>query len=408
MPLSRPTISVIVPVYNAEQYIEECVQSILKQNYIVPEIILVDDDSSDKSGSLCDSLAERYGCIKTMHRKHGGITRARLAGVKASVGQWITFVDADDWIDENAYKDLVLYKDCDVIMTGICRYIDAGQQIMQMPYLKEGFYDKKKILSEIVPVMLWNPELKTWALDPSLCTKIFKREIILDYLEKAQETGSNYGEDSMVIFPMMFKAQSIQITRKIYYFHRQRPAGVIPPYIEEEEFISRLHKVYEYLKLQFQKTGYWNIMQPQLDCFYIGGIELKKRCYDYPVLEFSAYFPIDRIPQNSEVILYGAGNIGRQYREQNFRYHFCNIISWVDTKYEKYQSNDIKIENPEIIKEMTFDYILIAVDSYYSAREIACYLKKMGVRQEQIVWHSVRADNNRFEDVFDDLKWGII
>lgn len=406
--LNEPTISVIVPVYNAEQYIEECVQSILKQKGKMLEIILVDDDSSDKSGSLCDLLEVRYDCIKTLHIKHGGITQARLAGVKASVGQWVTFVDADDWIAENAYQDLALYEDCDVIAGGICRYIDAKKQIMQVPYLKEGVYDKEKILSEIVPVMLWSPRLETWALDPSLCTKMFKRGVILDYLERASEVGSNYGEDSMVIFPMIFAVQNIRITRKIYYYHRQRPAGTIPPYIKEEGFLSKLHQVYEYLKLQFQKTEYWNVMKGQLDCFYISSVELKKRCYEYPKLEFSANFPVDRIPPESKVVLYGAGTLGKVYMDQNSLYQFCMIVSWVDADYRKKQADCYEIECPEVIKGISFDYVLIAVDDYYNAREIVRYLNKLGVQREKIIWNSTKMDKRGFEEVYKGFKGEMI
>ncbi len=400
MSQSKPALSVIVPVYNAEQYIKECVSSILQQDYPGLEIILVNDGSSDKSGALCDLLAEEHECVRVLHVENGGITKARLTGTRASKGSWITFVDADDWIGVNAYKDLPLDNDCDVVVTGICRYFNTQRQIMETPYLKEGVYDRAEIMNKIVPVMLWNPIQKTWALDPSLCTKIFKRKPILDWLEKAAEVGSDYGEDTMVVFPMMLQAGRIRITEKIYYYHRQRAAGVIPPYIKDGEFISRLHRVYEYLKKHFKEAGFWDIMCPQLDCFYINAIELKKRCYGYPLLEFSAYFPSDRIPPDSSVVLYGAGNLGRKYWEQNSLYHFCKIVSWVDTKYKECRTHITGIENPETIKGLAYDYVLVAVDDYYTAKDIALYLHKLGVRKEQIVWQSTRVNRQGFEEDF--------
>lgn len=396
---NRLILSVIVPVYNTEQYIKECVQSIIKQNYIDLEIILVDDESSDQSGALCDLLAEEHDCVHVLHVAHGGITKARLAGVEAARSDRITFVDADDWIEENAYKDLVLENNCDIVITGICRYFNEKNAVMEMPYLDEGIYTREDILNKIVPIMLWNPRQGIWALDPSLCTKIFKRKLILEWLERASAVESNYGEDSLVIFPMMLQAEKIQIEKKIYYYHRQRVQGELPSYIKDEDFILKLYKVYEYLGSQFKQMGYWDVMKTQLDCFCINSMELKKRCYEYPLLEFSVYFPIDRIPQKSKVILYGAGRLGRQYWEQNSQYHFCDIVLWVDTKYEKCQTGVTKIEKPELIKEMVFDYVLIAVDDYYMAKDIVFYLYKLGIKKEKIIWQSVRVNRRKFEEM---------
>lgn len=399
MDKKEPLLSIVVPIYNAEKYLKQCVESILKQNYMTIEIVLVDDGSSDQSGLVCDCLAERNSCIKVLHIENGGITKARLAGVKASVADMVTFVDADDWIEENAYKDLPFDGDNDVIITGIYRYIDPEHITSQLPYLEEGIYDGESIINRIAPVMLWTPELGYWALDPSLCTKVFKRKIVLEQLEMASEVGSNYAEDSMVIFPLILRADRIQIVNKIYYYHRQRISERISPYIKDEEFLSKLGNVYEYLKRQFKRMHYWSIMKEQLDCFLISSTDLKKSCYNYQALKFVAHFPVEKIHQDSSIVLYGAGNLGRQYWQQNIMYHFCNIKLWVDKNHEKLWDNNVSIQDPEIIREIDFDYVLIAVDDYCAARDIACYLKGMGVEKEKVVWHSARINEKGFEEL---------
>lgn len=360
----KPLLSVIVPVYNAEKYIEECVESILRQTYMAIEVILINDGSSDRSGLICDLLAEKNSCIKVLHVENRGIIKARLIGARVSVAEWVTFVDADDWIEENAYENLIGCNDCDMVITGICRYFDRNHREMQMPYLREGLYSKCELDREIIPVMLWNSRQRTWALDPSLCTKIFKRRILLQHMENASDVGSNYGEDSCVIFPMMLVVQRIRIIRKVYYYHRQRTSGIIPPYIQDEEFIPKLNKVYEYLKMRFKETIYWDILKNRLDCFFISSVELIKRRYKYPMLEFAIFFPVDKIAPRSKVVLFGAGEMGKRYWKQNMLYHFCNIVLWVDSKYDVLDR--FPIRNPETIRELTFDYILIAVDNYYT------------------------------------------
>lgn len=99
-------ISVIVPVYKAEQYLERCVESILKQTYQNFELILVDDGSPDNSPAMCDKWAEKDDRIRVIHKKNGGASSARNIGIRVAKGNWIAFVDSDDWLNENALKTL--------------------------------------------------------------------------------------------------------------------------------------------------------------------------------------------------------------------------------------------------------------------------------------------------------------
>lgn len=101
-----PEISVIVPVYKAEQYLERCVKSILEQTYQNFELILVDDGSPDGSPNLCDKWAEKDNRVHVIHKKNGGASSARNAGLKIAKGTWIAFVDSDDWLDKTAFKTL--------------------------------------------------------------------------------------------------------------------------------------------------------------------------------------------------------------------------------------------------------------------------------------------------------------
>ena len=90
--------SIILPIYNVENYLCECVDSILNQTYKDYEIILVDDGSKDKSPHICDELAHKYDCIKVIHKKNGGLSDARNAGTKEAIGKYIVYIDSDDYI----------------------------------------------------------------------------------------------------------------------------------------------------------------------------------------------------------------------------------------------------------------------------------------------------------------------
>ena len=100
-------LSVIVPVYNMEKYIRECADSILGQTYKEIELVLVDDGSADTSGRICDEYAERDSRVKVIHQKHEGPIQARHIGVENAGGDYVTFVDSDDWIKEDTYSQLM-------------------------------------------------------------------------------------------------------------------------------------------------------------------------------------------------------------------------------------------------------------------------------------------------------------
>ena len=103
----NPRISVIVPVYNVEQYLPRCVESILAQTYENLEILLVDDGTKDNSGAICDAYARQDARVKAIHKKNGGLSSARNAGIDAATGEYLSFVDSDDWIEPDMYEKMM-------------------------------------------------------------------------------------------------------------------------------------------------------------------------------------------------------------------------------------------------------------------------------------------------------------
>ena len=102
-----PLVSVIVPVFNAEKHIQKCVDSLLKQTYQNTEIILIDDGSADQSGTICDEYAACHATVKVIHKKNGGVSSARNAGMRAASGEYLHFCDADDWLEPETYQEII-------------------------------------------------------------------------------------------------------------------------------------------------------------------------------------------------------------------------------------------------------------------------------------------------------------
>ena len=148
---AKPLVSIIIPVYNVEQYIKDTVKSVQNQTYECVEIMLIDDGSIDNSGAVCDELAKSDNRIKVIHQKNMGVTKARKHGIEASTGEWIVFLDGDDQLLPTAieyFVETALAKNVDIVQTPNIRVCGSTQTLNRMG--AKGKYDKKGYLSLLV------------------------------------------------------------------------------------------------------------------------------------------------------------------------------------------------------------------------------------------------------------------
>lgn len=398
----KQKLSVVVPIYNCETYLKECVDSILCQTYENLELILVNDGSLDSSGDICDAYRRNDARVMVIHKENEGLLKARLTGILAASGTCVTFVDGDDWIAPDAYEHMMAYAERhDVVISGIYRYYSHEEAYhngesggcekyeikTDLPVWPEGFYEKEAIEKQIIPYMLWSNKRNTWELDPSVWSKIFKKELLLSYLKKAGKLDIYFGEDTAVVYPLMLKAESVVVTHFCYYYHRQRRKGEVASYFQEEAFFEKSFSLYQYLKEEFSKSAYWSVLHSQLEHFYINAVQLKQQCLSDYREEKEDIFPFWVIPKGAKVVLYGAGVTGKRYFEQNQNYGFCNIVLWADQNYKKIQEENEKVVSPEGIFTASYDYLIIAIQSAGLAQQIGRTLSERDVPTEKIIWN---------------------
>lgn len=169
----RELISVIVPVYNMEQYLERCVDSIRQQTYEHLEIILVDDGSTDRSPQLCDAYAEQDARIKVVHKQNGGLSDARNAGLAVATGMYIGYVDSDDWIEPQMYEKL--YYACveHEAQIAICRYAKVYQE-----RTIEGGTKEVVPLSREKLLQIYICDNSEYTIYNSVWSKLFRRDLV--------------------------------------------------------------------------------------------------------------------------------------------------------------------------------------------------------------------------------------
>ena len=138
-----PTVTVIIPVYKVERYLDACVESVVRQSYADLEILLVDDGSPDRCPALCDAWAEKDPRIKVIHRENGGLSAARNSGIDAAMGEFLLFVDSDDLLEPDAVRravDAQRQQDADLVIFNLT-YVDEANRPLPQPDFS-GFTDE--------------------------------------------------------------------------------------------------------------------------------------------------------------------------------------------------------------------------------------------------------------------------
>lgn len=216
-------LGIVVPIFNAEQYLRQCIESILGQTYTDFEVVLIDDGSTDQSGEICDDFAEKDSRVHVIHQENAGKILARYRGAASLDCEYLTFVDSDDWIDPDTYKKMEQYfeKGIDVVSFQIIRYFNKTYQYVSESNYKEGLYERKNIREDIFPTMMCDKTRNGCGLDPSLANKIIKKELLMGALYAAKHLDISYGDDVAVIFPLMLHAQTLMITKESLYYRRK-------------------------------------------------------------------------------------------------------------------------------------------------------------------------------------------
>lgn len=213
-------LSIIIPVYNVEQYLSACVESVIHQTEKDYEIILVDDGSTDTSGRLCDSFAEQDHRIRVLHKPNGGLISAWKAGVKIATGEYVGFVDSDDWVEPDMFSALLetIERDkSDMVTCGLVKDYSDGRKQAVYNSIPSGVYDRERIITEIYPVLLRGNRYSRGILINRV-TKLFRREMLADILPELSDDVS-IGEDLLTTFRFLLTAQKVSILQQYTPYH---------------------------------------------------------------------------------------------------------------------------------------------------------------------------------------------
>ncbi len=223
-----PRLSILVPVFKSEQFFPRCVESILRQTFTDFELILIDDgsprDHPGNAAELCEEYRRSDPRVRVIRQEHRGVTAARQAGATAAAGEYIGFVDSDDWIDPDMFQVLIDAAEesgADITACGFLLSFPRRERRFSIN-VSRGVYDKQGLQSQIYPTMLFDPAPSPGTgfrrIPPALWSKIFKRDLLLQNL-LAVEPEITFGEDAAVTYPALLQAERLCVLSGFHPYH---------------------------------------------------------------------------------------------------------------------------------------------------------------------------------------------
>lgn len=239
--MNNPLISVILPIYNVAGYLDKCIESVVSQTYTNLEIILVDDGSPDKCPEICDSWAKKDSRIRVIHKQNAGLSSARNAGLDICTGEYVSFIDSDDWVEYNMYEEQVKYlQDADVVACQIYYVKGESRQPShdnEKIYVLDDYFDIiNSLLSQADPDLRW----EVW-------NKLIRRSSIDDLRFKEGQIF----EDIYFNRILMSRVKKVIVYNKPLYNYRVVRPGAINSKFNPKG-LSKIDELDEYIKILFK------------------------------------------------------------------------------------------------------------------------------------------------------------
>lgn len=317
--MKNDLISVIVTIYNIEEYIEECIDSIINQTYKNLEIILIDDGSTDNSGKKCDEFAKKDNRIKVIHKKNGGVSDARNVGIDIARGAYIQFIDGDDYIEKDMIEFLYYNIQKYSADISICsNYIFDEEECIDKGQNKLYIYDRLEAIKETL-------------IDEKICSYLWNKLFKADLMKDIRFPKNRLFEDLLVFPKLVERASKIVLDDVAKYYYRQRTGSILHKQSKELRlaYINAALEVIEYLKLK----------APELEVYF---------AYNYAHITIKTF---------NDIGLFHMRDMLNEKMINELYTNTCKIFE--NKEYEK-----AIVENSSFIKKLHYYYLISDKEGY--------------------------------------------
>ena len=375
------TVSIIVPIYNVEAELRKCVSSILAQTYKDIEVILVDDGSPDNCSAICDEFASKDDRIVVIHKQNEGLVNARKSGLEKSTGRFISYVDGDDWIEEDFIQNLV---DCqkkynvDIVAAGFSKDIgDISDEHANV--IPSGFYDKHRMITEIYPRMICAGEYFYFGICSYVWNKLFKKELLYD-CQMAVDPRISVGEDSCVVFPVLLKSNSLYISESANYHYYQKAFSMLKSMDSLEKEKEKISWLNDYLLNSLKDAPAEYKLTGQIER-YIDSLRIIR----YGESKDPSQNRFFNMAPTTRVAIFNSGIVGQNIYSIYLAKKIAPIAGWFDKDAKFYQAHGLNVKYFDEIPNTEFDKIIIANLDKKSILSALKILENLGIDPKKIV-----------------------
>ena len=381
--MSEPFLTVIIPVYNTEKYLVQCLESVLAQTFTDIEFLCIDDGSTDGSPQMLDEYSQKDARIKVIHKANGGLVSVRKLGVEKAAGKYIGFVDSDDWIDYDMYErlcDAAIKSDADLVSSNYWQ--EGSYSNISKDAVEAGVYTGAKI-DELRNRMILDLKKHDKGLSGSLCTKIFRASMLKKIIPEIPDE-IRVSEDKVTSLTFILECNTAVILDEAYYHYRINLESMF--HADDPNYLLNYHYVYNYFRKLYSHKNFTEYMRTQAELyivqFLIKGINTQMG-FSFRNLMWIDPDWIKSPDLGKNIALYGSGDLGRTYEKhiaESSDKAFCGYVDG-DNIPDDYDSIVITMKNRDTSEEAREKLIKLGVDP----KDIFWF------KQEEIFWKYVDA-----------------
>ncbi len=383
--LKTVEISVIVPIFRIEKYLPECIDSLLNQSFLNFELILVDDGSPDNCPKICDDYAGRDARIRVVHKENGGLLSARKAGLKAARGNYISFVDGDDWVDKY-YLDIMLKlakeNSSDLVVTGHFREFDG--KIETIKPASAATYNAHGIKTTILPNAIYNGRFCEHGISTYVWNKLFKRSLLENILYEVPNEII-MGEDAAITYAYLSISERITISRIPLYYYRQRHDSIVKSIENPKTEYYRLGLLMNFLKTKLSAVLDKKNLKEQITYYLYSQILVRSGGLIYNDQGSIIFNPFLNVKPESKVVVYSSGSFGQHIVSTNAKKPFFQVVEWIDLDYHELNINGNGVKPFCSLDDAEYDHLIIATINPSNFDWIKEELALMGVNETKFV-----------------------
>lgn len=378
-------ISVVVPIYNLDAYLYQCVRSIVEQTYKNLEIILVDDGSTDNALEICEHFRKSDARIRVIAKTNGGLVTARKAGLNAATGKYVFYVDGDDWINNDCieqYYKLAWQYDTDIVIGDYKREF-LGNYVTIRNAIAPGYYNRSRIEEDILPRMISQDKFFNHGLKTYSWGKLYKRSTIVS-LQNQVPDEIVIAEDAALIYPAICNSNSIYISDIALCNYRQRPNSILKSTSLDNQELARIAGAFQYLAAILGSRNSQYGFQQQLQSYFVAMVTIRTGGFLDCAELYDKFKVFGEIAPGTRLALYNSGSFGQHAYKRLQHNGSFELVGWFDKDYKENNILNMPVSNPADLHLRAFDLLIIASFDPVLYAEVGDLFKVLGLDLRKI------------------------